>query len=488
MSEIILFTITARYSHSAFGLRWLKANLGTYRERTQILEFHLKQAPSIIAESIITLRPRILGAGVYIWNLREITEVIQIVKRVLPDTIVIIGGPEVSFEYEDLEVYKEADYLICGEGELALHSLIDSIYTGSRPTQKVWSTRINDLDILVPPYDEYSETDFAHRIIYVESSRGCPFHCEFCLSAIEPGVRFFNRQNFLNEVKKLIERGARNFTFVDRTFNINETHALEILDFFLKYVDDHFRLHFEIVPDKLSRKILQKFREFPKGVLHLEVGVQSVNPETLNLISRTQNVEKTKEVLEFLLRETSAEIHADLVAGMPAETWETFRDGFNFLANLAPHEIQLGILKKLRGAKIARHIHDYKLAFAPYPPYEILQTSTMSYQQLQKLKRMARYLELFHNQGNFPNTIKYLWQASTTPFDALEQFTDYIWTKTGKTHELALATQANLLYSFLLATGKYRSEELEASIKKDYSTKPGRTERISFTPDPPRPQ
>ncbi len=483
MSEIILFTITARYSHSAFGLRWLKANLGRYRERTQILEFHLKQTPSIIAESIIALRPRILGAGVYIWNLREITEVIQIVKRVLPETIIIIGGPEVSFEYEELDIFKEADYLICGEGELALYSLVHLIYSGSRPTQKVWSARIDDLDSLVPPYDEYFEGDFAHRIIYVESSRGCPFHCEFCLSAIEPGVRFFNRQNFLNEMKKLIERGARNFTFVDRTFNINETHALEILDFFLRYVDNYFRLHFEIVPDKLSNKILQKFKEFPQGTLHLEVGVQSVNPETLNLISRRQNVQKTKEVLEFLLRETFAQIHADLVAGMPAETWDTFRDGFNFLANLAPHEIQLGILKRLRGAKIARHIYDYKLVFAPYPPYEILQTSTMSYQQLQKLKRMARYLELFYNQGNFSNTIKYLWQAGTTPFDVFEQFTDYVWSKTGKTHELALATQANLLYSFLLTTGRYSPEELEASIRKDYSSKPGRTEKLFFRAD-----
>jgi len=485
MSEIILFTITARYSHSAFGLRWLKANLGKHRDRTQIIEFHLKQPPSTIAEILIGLKPRILGAGVYIWNLREITEVIQIVKRVLPETVVIIGGPEVSYEYEDLEIFKEADFLVRGEGELILPGLIEHIYSGSIPTQKVWSSKVDNLDVLVPPYDEYTEMDFAHRIIYVESSRGCPFHCEFCLSAIEPGVRFFNRQNFLKEMKKLIERGAKNFTFVDRTFNINETHALEILNFFLEYgVDQSYRLHFEIVPDKLTHKILEKFKEFPEGVLHLEVGVQSINQETLRLISRRQDVAKTKEVLQYLRKETSAEIHADLVAGMPAETWESLRDGFNFLVELAPQEIQLGILKRLRGARISRHIQDYKLVFAPYPPYEILQTSTMTYEQLQKLKRMARYLELFYNQGNFPNSIKYLWQANSTPFDALEQFSEFIWKKTGKTHELALATQANLLFSFLLSTGKFTQEELEISIKKDYGTKPGRTEKLSLKPEP----
>lgn len=480
MANIVLFTITARYSHSAFGLRWLKSNLGKYREEAQIIEFHLKQPPNTIAETLIEMKPQILGAGVYIWNLREITEVVQIVKRVLPETIVIIGGPEVSYEYEDLDIFLESDYLIRGEAELTLPILIEALSERIRPTQKVWSSKIENLDVLVSPYDEYTDRDLANRIIYVESSRGCPFHCEFCLSAIEPGVRFFNRQNFLSEMEKLIERGARNFTFVDRTFNINETHALEILDFFLRRVDCSYRLHFEIVPDKLSKRILEKFKDFPPGVLHLEVGVQSVNPETLKLISRNQDIAKTKETIEYLIQETGAEVHADLVAGMPAETWESFREGFNFLVGLAPHEIQLGILKKLRGARISRHIKGYNLSFAPYPPYEILQTSTMSYQELQKLKRMARYLELFYNQGNFPNTIKYLWQASITPFDSLTEFSEFIWTKTGKTHELSLVTQANLLFSYLITKGKFTREELEQSIRKDYASKPGRTEKLSL--------
>ncbi|MCX8066173.1 MAG: B12-binding domain-containing radical SAM protein [Candidatus Hydrogenedentes bacterium] len=481
MSNIVLFTITARYSHSAFGLRWLRANLGKYREQTQIVEFHLKQSPSMIAETLIAMRPQILGAGVYIWNLREITEVIQIVKRVLPETVVIIGGPEVSFDYEELEIFKEADYLVRGEGELSLPVLIGALLEGSAPVDRVWSKKVENLDILALPYDEYTERDLTNRIIYVESSRGCPFHCEFCLSAIEPGVRFFNREKFLKEMEKLIARGAKNFTFVDRTFNINETHALEILEFFLKRVDDSYRLHFEIVPDRLSRKVLERLKYFPRGVLHLEVGVQSVSPETLKLISRNQDIARTKEAIEYLLSETGAEVHADLVAGMPGETWESFRDGFNFLVRLSPQEIQLGILKKLRGALISRHIEDYKLSFAPFPPYEILQTNTMTYEELQKLKRMARYLELFYNQGNFPNTIKYLWQASVTPFDSLAEFSEFVWSRTGKTHELSLVTQANLLFSYLMGSGKFSKEELEQSIRKDYASKPGRTEKLSLS-------
>lgn len=480
MSLIVLSTITARYSHCAFGLRYLRANLGKWREQTFIKEFHLKQSPLMVAENILQENPQIVGLGVYIWNVNEITEVAQIIKRVSPKTIVIIGGPEVSYEYEEMDIFKEADYLICGEGEKIFPLLIEKIMAGESPKQKVWKGNIDDLNSLILPYDEYTPEDIAHRIIYVESSRGCPFHCEFCLSAIKPDVRFFDRERFLNEMKKLIQRGAKNFTFVDRTFNIREEHALEIIQFFLNYAKENMRIHFEIVPDKLSNRILEEFKKFPKGVLHLEVGLQTINPKTQELISRRQNLSKTYEVLKFLKEQTGAKIHADLVAGMPAETWESFRDGFNFLIELAPQEIQLGILKRLRGARISRHIPPYQLAFAPFPPYEILQTSTLSFEQLQKLKRMARYLELYYNQGNFPQSLGLLWKTGDSPFDAFSAFSDYIWQKTGRTHELSLATLAHLLFSYLLFINKFPTDTIEKAIREDYAQKPGRTEKLNL--------
>ncbi|MGC9052386.1 MAG: DUF4080 domain-containing protein, partial [Candidatus Hydrogenedens sp.] len=239
--------------------------------------------------------------------------------------------------------------------------------------------------------------------------------------------------------------------------------------------------HFEIVPDKLSEKILTEFTKFPKGILHLEVGLQTVNLKTQELISRRQDLSKTFEVLRFLKEKTGAKIHADLVAGMPAETWDSFRKGFNYLIELAPQEIQLGILKRLRGAHISRHIKEYQMAFAPFPPYEILQTSTLSFEKLQKLKRMARYLELYYNQGNFPNSLKFLWETGTTPFDAFSDFSDYIWTKTGKTHELSLSTLAHLLFSYLLAINKFPPDIIEKAIREDYNQKPGRTEKLNIS-------
>ncbi len=484
MVPIVLSTITARYSHCAFGLRYLRANLGKWREQTLIKEFHLKQIPLMIAENILQENPQIVGLSVYIWNVNEITEVVQIIKRVSPQTIIIIGGPEVSYEYEDMPVFHEADYLICGEGELVFPFLVENIMSGEVPKQKVWEGNIDTLNSLTLPYDEYSAEDIEHRIIYVESSRGCPFHCEFCLSAIKPGVRFFDRERFLNEMKKLIQRGAKNFTFVDRTFNIHEEHALEIIQFFLNYAKENMRIHFEIVPDKLSNKILEEFKKFPEGVLHLEVGLQTVNVKTQELISRRQNIEKTYKVLRFLKEQTGAQIHADLVAGMPAETWESFRDGFNFLIELAPQEIQLGILKRLRGACISRHISSYQMAFAPFPPYEILQTNTLSFEQLQKLKKMARYLELYYNQGNFPQSLGLLWKTGNTPFDAFSSFSDYIWEQTGKTHELSLATLAHLLFSYLLSKPYFPSNVVEETIRNDYAHKPGRTEKLNLMKRP----
>lgn len=480
MVPIVLSTITARYSHSAFGLRYLRANLGKWKEQSLIKEFHLKQPPLVVAETILQEEPRVVGLSVYIWNVNEITEVVQIIKRVSPQTVVIIGGPEVSYEYESMCVFQEADYLICGEGEQILPQLIEEIMSGKFPQQKVWEGNIDNLNSLILPYDEYTQEDIAHRIIYVESSRGCPFHCEFCLSAIKPGVRFFDRGQFLKEMEKLIQRGVKNFTFVDRTFNIHEEHSLDIIRFFLTHVKEDMRIHFEIVPDKLSKKILEEFKKFPDGVLHLEVGLQTVNLKTQELISRRQNLSKTFEVLRFLKEETGAKIHADLVAGMPAETWNSFREGFNLLIEVAPQEIQLGILKRLRGARISRHIEEYQMAFAPFPPYEVLQTSTLTFEELQKLKRMARYLELYYNQGNFPLSLALLWQTGITPFDAFSDFCDYIWMKTGKTHELSLSTLANLLFSYLLSVDKFSPDTIEKAIRTDYAQKHGRTEKLNL--------
>lgn len=480
MPDILLTTITARYAHCAFGLRWLWANLGDLRANAQIREFHLKQPPLQIAEALLAEHPKIIGAGAYIWNIEPLTQVFQTIKSVRPEITIVIGGPEASFEYENTALFRTSDYLVRGEGEAAFAALTAAILTGNPPDEKVITAEPPDLAGLAPPYDAYSEADLSNRILYVEASRGCPFRCEFCMSSLDAHVRDFPLEPFLAEMQRLLDRGARHFTFVDRTFNLRQDRVDAILDFFLKRWRNGMRLHFEIVPDRLSAAALERIALFPPGGLHLEVGVQTFNPETQAAISRRQNLEKTVETLHFLRTKTGALLHADLVAGMPLETWESFADGFNRLITLDPHKIQIGILKRLKGAPIIRHEAPYAMAFAKHPPYEILQTDRLTFEQLQRIKRFARYFDLFYNNGNFPATLPLLWRARATAFDAFMDLSDSLWESTGRTHEFPLPRLARHLCQFLISAEKDSPEHIRRAITEDYHRVPGRTEKLEL--------
>lgn len=276
--SIVLTTITARYSHTAFGLRWLWANLGPLRDQALIREFHLKQPPLEIVERLLAENPKIIGFGVYIWNVTEILQVVQTIKGVRPEITLVIGGPEVSYEYEGTELFETADYLIRGEGEIAFARLVEAILNGHAPSEKVIHAGQPELGQLNLPYDAYTDVDLG-RLIYVEASRGCPFRCEFCLSSLEPCVREFPLEPFLEALRRLIERGARNILFVDRTFNLKQSRVEAILRFLQAHWREGLRVHFEIVPDLLNEAALSLIAEFPPGGLHLEVGVQTFNPE-----------------------------------------------------------------------------------------------------------------------------------------------------------------------------------------------------------------
>ncbi|MFO7973730.1 MAG: radical SAM protein, partial [Candidatus Hydrogenedentota bacterium] len=353
--DIILTTLNARYSHTAFGLRYLWSNLGPLQPRAAIREFIIGQNPTEIAEALLAEGPRLVGISVYIWNIEPITRLVQVLKGVSPETVVVVGGPEISYEYEETELYQRADYLVRGEGEDAFRALASDLLTGHIPTEKVIEGGHPNVSKLVLPYSAYTQEDIAHRTLYVETSRGCPFKCEFCLSSLDPGVRELPLPPFFEAIEALIERGAVQFKFVDRTFNLREERVLAILDFFHERLRPGMQIHFEIVPDRLSQNTLERMADFPHGVLRLEVGVQTFNPKTQEAISRVQDLDETIVTLRFLREHTGALLHADLVLGMPHETWDSTREGFDRLLAVRPQEIQVGILKRLKGAPIARH-------------------------------------------------------------------------------------------------------------------------------------
>jgi len=317
MLDIILTTLNARYSHTAFGLRYLWANLGPLQARAGIREFIIGQEPAEIAEALLLERPRLVGVGVYIWNIETISRLVQTLKGVSPETVLVLGGPEISHEFEETALYRMSDYLVLGEGEQTFRELAEAVLGGHPPRQKVLAGERPDLAALTLPYAAYTDHDIAHRTLYVETSRGCPFRCEFCLSSLEPCVREFPLSPFFDAMDALFARGARQFKFVDRTFNLREDRVLEILDFFRARLRDGIQVHFEIVPDRLSARTLERMAAFPPGVLRLEVGVQTFNRETQEAILRVQDLDATLDALHFLRERTGALLHADLVALFP---------------------------------------------------------------------------------------------------------------------------------------------------------------------------
>ncbi|MCX7888030.1 MAG: radical SAM protein, partial [Verrucomicrobiae bacterium] len=342
-TDIVLTTLNARYTHCAFGLRYLYANLGTLRSRAKILEFNIHQRPLDIAETILAHKPKIVGFGVYIWNVTQSTEVVAVLKRLRPDLTIVLGGPEVSYAPDLPRICELADKIIPGEADLAFAAFCRGDPLPAAPP---------NLAELALPYDLYTDEDIAHRTLYVEASRGCPFKCEFCLSSLDPSVRRFPLEPLLSAVQRLFERGALRFKFVDRTFNLDVTTATTILEFFLERYRPGMFLHFEMIPDRFPPALRKLLQRFPPGVVQLEIGLQTFNEEVAARIGRRQDNAVAESNLRWLREQTGVHLHTDLVLGLPGETLQSIAVGFDRLVALRPHIIQVGILKRLRGAPI----------------------------------------------------------------------------------------------------------------------------------------
>jgi radical SAM superfamily enzyme YgiQ (UPF0313 family) len=484
--RIVLATLNARYIHASLGLRYLLANLDRHggaglRAQTLLREYTINRAPAdVVADLLNTLGPalpdarQVVGFGVYIWNVLPSTEVVRLLKLARPDVKVVLGGPEVSHETDQQPITALADHVITGWGDVSFAKLCRALLDGPQPLNKIIPGEQPPLEEIALPYAEYSAADLAHRLLYVEASRGCPFKCEFCLSSLDKTAWAFELDRVLAALQGLYQRGARTFKFVDRTFNLKIDHSVRILQFFLDRLpapgapaNEQLFLHFEVIPDHLPERLKTLLAQFPPGVLQLEVGVQSFNEAVQQTISRRQDNAATEANLRWLLAHSHAHLHADLIFGLPGETLQSFAEGFDRLLAIGPHEIQLGILKRLRGTPIKRHTVAHGMVYAPESPYTVQHTGVVDAATLQRFTRFARYWDLLANSGRFSQTLALLLHQTgmsgacnceraaavgatvATPFWRFMAFADWLWAHAGATHKLTPEALVDALFTYL---------------------------------------
>ena len=474
---ILLCTLNAKYIHASLALRYLLANMGELRAQTALCEYTIARRPADLAAELLALlgpaeagRVQVIGFGVYIWNVSQTCELVRLLKAARPGLKLVLGGPEVSHEHAQQPIVALADHVITGWGDVSFPKLCRALLHGPLPLMKVIAGEQPPLDELALPYAEYSEADLAHRVLYVEASRGCPFKCEFCLSALDKTAWAFALEPFLAQLDQLYQRGARRFKFVDRTFNLKADASARILQFFLDRLPaeplacalapDLF-VHFELIPDQLPERLKTLIAQFPPGVLQFEIGIQSFNPEVQQRISRRQDHAKTLANLGWLVTHSQAHLHTDLIFGLPGETLASFAEGFDTLYALRPHEIQLGLLKRLRGTPIARHTEAWGMVYDTEPPYAVQQTSVLSRDQVQRFVRLARYWDLVANSGRFSRTLALLMQGAS-PFATFLAWSDWLWQRSGQTSGLSPEQLVDHLFDYLTGPGAQPGQDLQA--------------------------
>ena len=469
--NIILTTLNAKYIHTNLALRYLKA--AALPEFNPIItEYTIKDPAFNIVSDLYQHKPDVVGFSCYIWNIEETIRVIKILKTVSPNTKIILGGPEVSYDVHDwLRRIEEVDFIVMGEGETSFKELL-KYFNGEIDLDEVpgicylqdGKVKIHaqpkkiDLKELPSPYRfEEDRPSLGKRIQYIETSRGCPFSCQFCLSSIEVGVRYFNREKIKEDIRYLMANGAKTIKFVDRTFNISRSYAMEMFQFL---IDEHVPgvvFQFEITADIMRPEVIQFLNDnAPRGLFRFEIGVQSTNDLTNELVKRRQNFEKLKRTVTMVKEGGKIDQHLDLIAGLPEEDYNSFRQTFNDVFAMRPEELQLGFLKLLRGTGLRIDAKKYGYTYVDLAPYEIFANNVLTFDEIIRIKHAEDVLEKYWNDHRMDHTVEYLvTQSFETPFDFFQNFGTYWeekgWSRIGhqledlfKRLEEFLATQPNI--------------------------------------------
>lgn len=433
--KILLIAINAKYIHSNPAIYSLAAyanhNLtAEEKEKCQIeiAEYTINHRTETIIADIYKKKPDVLAFSCYIWNWDYVQEVMVELHKLLPKVPIFLGGPEVSFTSKEiLKQYPFLSGIMIGEGEETFLELC-RVFIEGRDVSLVPGisgeprglVNINDIPFF---YDDMAA--FEHRIVYYESSRGCPYRCSYCLSSIDKTVRLRDLELVKKELQFFLDLKVPQVKFIDRTFNCNRDHACEVWKYILENDNSVTNFHFEISADILTDRELLILQKMRPGLVQLEIGVQSTNPETIKEINRVMNVEKLKEVVARIHSFKNIHQHLDLIAGLPFEDFVTFQKSFNEVYSMKPEQLQLGFLKVLKGAKMWEKAKEYGIAYTEKPPYEVLFTNWITYEEILKLKQIEEMVEMYYNSNQFTYTMAMLEQEFKTPFHLYESLADY---------------------------------------------------------------
>lgn len=445
--NIVLTTLNAKYIHTNLAIRYLKAAaLPDFDPK--IVEYTIKDPTFNIVTDLYQHKPDVVGFSCYIWNIEETIRVIKMLKTVSPQTKIILGGPEVSYDVHDWlrRLEGEVDYIIMGEGEFSFKELLkyfneeislDEVpgicYLLDGKVKIHPQPKKIDLREIASPYRfEEDRPHLGKRIQYIETSRGCPFSCQFCLSSIEVGVRYFNREKIKDDIRYLMDNGAKTIKFVDRTFNISRSYAMEMFQFLIDEHKPGVVFQFEITADIMRPEVIQFLNDnAPKGLFRFEIGVQSTNDLTNELVKRRQNFEKLKRTVTMVKEGGKIDQHLDLIAGLPEEDYESFRKTFNDVFKMRPEELQLGFLKLLRGTGLRVEASRYGYTYVDIAPYEIFSNNVLTFDEIIRIKQAEDVLEKYWNDHRMDYTIEYLvTEVFETPFDFFQNFGTY-WEEKG---------------------------------------------------------
>ena len=438
--KVVLAALNAKFIHTCLAIRYLKAFSGE-KFAIELAEYTIKDPAMNIVSDLFGRRPDVIGFSCYIWNIEETVAVVRMLRKVLPDAKIVLGGPEVSYDTEYwMRRVPEVDFIVMGEGEETFDHLLTEL-SSTRKYHFVYGLayRKEGEIVVMPPrpkleldripsphrFPEDLE-DLPKRVVYFETSRGCPFSCQFCLSSIETGVRYFDIGRVKDDLLYLIRSGAKLIKFVDRTFNIKRDYALEIFAFLIEHHQDCV-FQFEITADIMRPEVLQYLTEHaPPGIFRFEIGVQSTNDLTNTLIKRRQNFAKLSRTVNMIKESGKIAQHLDLIAGLPEEDYDSFRRTFNDVFALRPEELQLGFLKMLRGTGLRHDADKYGYVYMDQAPYEILGNRVLPFADIVRIKRVEDVLEKYWNAHRTDHTVEYLVRhVFPTPFDFFQAFGDY---------------------------------------------------------------